>query len=70
MALVAGFRRESSLQLEFAGHLFHDGVAVRAHQPPRLVRAAVPIIPVASLVAGETDGIVLLGRTRWILWPE
>ena len=70
VALVAGVRRESGLQLEFARHLFHDGVTVRAHKPAGLVRAAVPISPVSSLVAGETDGIVLLSRARWILRPE
>src|SRR5215471_1030096 len=70
VTLVAGVWSESGLQLEFAGHLFHDGVAIRAHQSARLVRAAVPISPGASLMAGETDGIVLLGRARWILWPE
>ena len=40
VALEAGIGLESGFQLELARHLFHDGMAVRAHQPARVVRAA------------------------------
>ena len=60
VALVAGVGRESGLQLEFARHLFHDGVTIRAHQSTRFVCAAVPVSPVAALMAGETNCVVFL----------
>ena len=70
MTLEAGVPPSGGVQLEFSRHLLHDGVTVRAHQAARLVRAAVPISPVAAFVTGKTDGIVLFGRARWIVRPE
>ena len=70
MALEAGVRLGRGLQLVLARHLFHDRVAVRAHQAARFVRAAVPISAVALLMAGEANAVVLFRRARLIFRPE
>src|SRR5262245_5279600 len=58
MTLEAGVRSKSGVQLESAGYILHDRVAVAAHQSARLMRAAVPVSPVAAFVAGETNRVV------------
>jgi hypothetical protein len=50
--------------------LFHDGVAVTAHQAAGLVRAAIPVSSLATFVAGETDCIVFFRRARSVFRPE
>ena len=52
VTLEAGVRSKSGVQLKFAGYLFHDRVAVAAHQTSGLVRASVPVSPVTAFVAG------------------
>src|SRR5262249_8418409 len=55
VTLEAGVRSKGRVQLESAGYVLHNCVAVAAHQSARLMRASVPVSPVAALVAGETD---------------
>jgi len=70
VTLEASVRFEYGLQLVLARHLFHDRVAVRAHEAARFVGAAIPISPIALLMAGKTNGVVLFRRARLIFRPE
>src|ERR1700680_2889124 len=53
VALEAGGRLERGFQLVLPRHCLHDGVAVGARHPLRLVRASGPIYSRAALVTAE-----------------
>src|ERR1700722_2672120 len=70
VALEAGIGLERGLEIELHRHLAHDRVTIGAGKAARLVRPAAPVGAVASLVAGEADGVVLGRRAREIILAE
>lgn len=58
VALEAGVGFKRRFQLELARHCFHNGMTSGAGETTRLVRASVPIGPVAALMAAEANCVV------------
>ncbi len=64
VALEAGVRLRTRLQLILARHALHDRMAVDAGKPRVFVDAAGPIGAIAALMAGETDAVLFFRATR------
>src|SRR5215831_13223024 len=70
VALEAGFQLGLGLEVELERNLTHHRVAFAASDPSRFVGACVPVSTVATLMAGETDRVVVLDPAGWIVLAE
>src|SRR6266516_2251390 len=62
VTLETGIRLGQLGQLELGRHVGHDGVAIGAGEPARLMRAAAPQRALSLLAASQADRVVVLSR--------